>query len=146
MPSEPPAGNQPSGGLSARTVAVMELIADGHTYEQILRTYPDFTYHDIFAAAREVLDAGAGPTPYAARFQQIRYRYPRAYERWTDEEDARLRQLIKDGLTVARIATQLQRQRSAIRSRIVRLGLADLLSLKEKARLERTHNRDQRNA
>jgi hypothetical protein len=46
--------------------------------------------------------------------------YPRAYEKWTDEEDAKLEQLVRSGRPVNDVAAQLQRQPGAIRSRIAK--------------------------
>jgi hypothetical protein len=41
--------------LGSKSVAVLDLIARGHTYEQIPTLHPDLTYLDIFGAAREAL-------------------------------------------------------------------------------------------
>ena len=49
--------------------------------------------------------------------------HPRAYERWTPEEEADLRALHAAGRSVAEIAGELQRQPSAIRSRMGHLGI-----------------------
>ena len=112
--------------LSPKTVTVLEMIAQGHSYEQVLAAYPDMSYLDIFAAAKEVLQlAGQSGSDYAARLAQIRQAYPRAYEKWTDQEDAELTQLVRSGTSTKAIASQFKRQPSAIRSRIVKLGLDD---------------------
>jgi len=130
--------------LSAKTMAIMELIAEGYSYDQILRAYPDMTYQDIFAAAEEVLRVGQGATPPADRLAQVRQRHPRAYEKWTPDEEVRLRELLQAGHTVAQIAGTLGRQRGAIRSRIIRLGWVPMLSPKEQARLARIEERERR--
>jgi hypothetical protein len=54
--------------------------------------------------------------------------------------------MIRNGLTVAQIAGRLQRQRSAIRSRIIRLSLVNELSPKERNRLIRISKLDPTNA
>jgi hypothetical protein len=70
------------------------------------------------------------PTLYELRrrgyhlLDEIRGQYPRAYESWTAAEEEQLKQLIQAGMTPEYIAQTLQRQASAIRSRMVRLGLA----------------------
>lgn len=51
---------------------------------------------------------------------KVREKHPRAYERWSDEEDVRLRALYEEGRTVMEIAEILQRQPSAISSRLKR--------------------------
>jgi GcrA cell cycle regulator len=129
--------------LSPDTITVLEMIAAGSSYEQILAARPDWTYLDIFAAASEVLDAMAQrPSGPASKVADVRKTYPRAYEKWTEEDEQRLRELIDAGLTVAQMAHRLQRQRSAIRSRIVRLNLVGRLSSKEASELERISKLD----
>lgn len=118
--------------LSAKAVAVLEMIAAGRTYEQILAHYPDLTYRDIFDAAAEAL----GPTPRESAMHRAKARHARAYEPWSPEEEADLRRMLGEGQTVARIAGTLQRQRSAIRSRILRLDLMQLLTKGEQARFD----------
>jgi hypothetical protein len=133
--------------ISAKSIAVLEMIAAGSVYDQILAAYPDLTYLDIFRAAREALDAHAhkerSPTHQIA---EIRKSYPRAYEKWSEAEERDLHQFIRNGLTVAQIAGRLQRQRSAIRSRIIRLNLVGELSPKERNRLIRISKLDPVNA
>ena len=86
------------------------MIAAGNTYEQILAAYPDLTYLDIFSAAGEALEALSRPAVTSCyQVVEIRKTYPRAYEKWTDAEEQRLRKLIDSGLTVAQIAIRLQR-------------------------------------
>ncbi len=121
--------------LSAKTLAVMQLIAKGHSYEQIVSSHPDLTYRDIFDGAAEVVAASRETS--RDHMAQLKQRHRRAYEAWTDEEEEQLRRLIDDGHTIARIAGRLERNRGAIRSRIVRLGLVNRLEAKERDRLQR---------
>jgi DNA-binding NarL/FixJ family response regulator len=110
--------------LSTQSAAVLKLIAEGHSYEQILALQPDLTYRSIFDAAREALEVtGAMRSDYQERMSKIRRDHPRAYEPWTDEEDASLVRLAQAGRTVDEIATQLQRQPGAIRSRMQKKNL-----------------------
>ena len=131
--------------LSARSISVLEMIAAGSTYEQILAAYPDLTYLEIFRAAEESLGlalAESGARHPAYSVAEKRERYPRTYEKWTDAEDVELRQLIASGATVAQIAGRLPRNRGAIRSRIVKLNLVAELTPKEQERLGRIVARD----
>lgn len=59
------------------------------------------------------------------RLQEIRRQHPRAYEPWSKDEDARLSQLFGNGVGVRDIAQQLQRQPSAIQSRLRKNGLTE---------------------
>ncbi len=58
-----------------------------------------------------------------AHVEKIRETHPHAYERWSDEEDDQLKKHIAAGRTIDSIAQELQRQPSAIRSRITKLTL-----------------------
>ena len=53
----------------------------------------------------------------------VRIKYPSAYEKWSSEQDAILKEFFKKGLTVSEIAKNLQRKSGAIRARIRKLGL-----------------------
>lgn len=53
--------------------------------------------------------------------------HPRAYETWSDEEEARPAQLVRSGRSINHIAAQLQRQPSAIASRMEKLGIAEII-------------------
>ena len=55
------------------------------------------------------------------RLRKIKTEHPRAYERWTVEEETRLLKLRSDGLSVEAISEILQRQPGGIRSRLQRL-------------------------
>jgi len=110
-------------GLTKKSRVILEAIADGHTYEQILANFPAWTYQDIFQAAAEALDAlkaGVGKS-YDERMEEIRQAHPRAYEKWDAEEDVRLGQLFSSGTPVKEIARILQRQPGAIHSRLAKL-------------------------
>jgi hypothetical protein len=143
----------PHANLSARSLAVLEMISAGSSYEQILAAYPDFTYLDIFRAAEEALTmALAAPAPPAPPKWSLparpashnvvgkRERYPRAYESWSDVEDGELLTFLRAGATVAQIAGRLQRNRGAVRARIMKLNLAGELTPKERERLKRIFN------
>jgi hypothetical protein len=134
---------EPRPQLSAKAIAVLEMIAAGSSYEQILAAYPDLTYLDIFHAASEALDVMSPPRAIpSGPFADIRKTSPRAYEKWTANEERQLRGFIDSGLNVAQIANRLQRQRSAIRSRIARLDLVGRLSPREQAELHRISKLD----
>lgn len=132
----------PGLALSNKAVAVMEMIARGHSYDQIIATYPALTYRDIFDAAAEVLESAEDHSP--SQMEKTKRKHPRAYEKWTQDEEQQLRDLIAEGYTVARIAKRLQRNRGGIRARIVQLGLVEQLSSKEQERLNRIREREWR--
>lgn len=55
------------------------------------------------------------------RLTDIRHQYPKAYEKWTSEEDAQLIELFNAGKTTREIAEKLLRQPSAISSRLQKI-------------------------
>lgn len=113
--------------LSDDARTILKLIAEGHSYEQVLRFNDRFTYLDIFNAANEALklDESKG-LDYHRRLSELRKSHPRAYEKWTPEEDAQLAELFKSGTRTHLIADSLQRQKSAVRSRLQKLGLVEV--------------------
>jgi DNA-binding NarL/FixJ family response regulator len=110
--------------LSEKSRAILQAIAKGHTYEQILVQDLAWTYHDIFQAAAEALE-GQRTTDGGKSYdvEEIRHDHPRAYEKWSAEEDKQLSELFRSGKTVKEIAKALDRQEGAIRSRLVKLNL-----------------------
>lgn len=112
--------------LSETATIVLALIAEGHTYEQILALHPELTYKDVFAAAGEALQLAYEPqSSYQARMDEIKQKHPNAYEKWSEAEDVRLRDLHLQGMRTSEIAIELGRQPGAITSRLQKLGLAD---------------------
>ncbi len=55
--------------------------------------------------------------------KQIRESHPRAYEKWFPKEEQRLMGLFGSGLSVPEVASKLGRRPSAVRSRLLRLGI-----------------------
>lgn len=105
-------------------LSILDMIGRGHSYEQILQATPAISYLDIFAAARLAAKLIRGPqNEYAERLARIRRQYPRAYEKWSAEEDQALGRLVSEKHDRQEIAELLQRQASAIRSRMVKLGI-----------------------
>jgi hypothetical protein len=110
--------------LSDKSLAILEAIAKGHTYEQILVQELAWTYHDIFQAAAEAIEVSASGSPAKIySVEEIRHDHPKAYEKWDAAQDAQLRQLFHEGRTVADIAIAMKRQPGGIKSRLVKLDL-----------------------
>ena len=55
--------------------------------------------------------------------ERIRLKFPRAYEKWTDQEDAQLTSGHNRKLTIGQLADEHQRKKGAIRARLKKLGL-----------------------
>ncbi len=109
-------------GLSEKARRVLAGLADGHSVEQILAWDLTLRYGDVAEAAREALALAEGTPPKTV--EERRQGHARAYEPWTAEEEGRLREMVGVGQGIEEMAAALGRQPSAVRSRLVRLGLA----------------------
>ena len=125
--------------LSQKATEILERIAQGQDYGQILDAHPLFTSMDICSAAQEALNLSRRPRPPRPQKPD---RHTQAQERWTPEEEAQLRALVQSGESVARISGHLQRKRGAIRARILKLGLVDQLLPDERERFEKNIHSD----
>jgi hypothetical protein len=59
------------------------------------------------------------------RLEKMRQKYPNAYRPWSAEDDARLTEMFRADSTVSTLVKEFGRQRGAISSRLVRLGLVE---------------------
>ena len=144
--------NEPIRDTSLTPADILDLVADGLTYEQIVARHPKLSYKDIFEAAdqganlmraasevatpaeigkllREGRKLRAAEEPDGAKagqrrtLEEIRGEYPRAYESWSPEEDKKVAAAYQAGQKVEDIALAHGRQPGAIRSRLAKLGL-----------------------
>lgn len=109
--------------LSASAHSILTLLSHGRSTEAVLAERPDLAPADIAAAAAEALTALATHgepriETREERIQRLRLEHPRAYEPWTEEEDARLLFRFHEGLKVAELARAFGRQPNAIRARL----------------------------
>ena len=113
--------------LSKKSVAILKLISEGHSYSQIVDGQKEDTYPDVFKAAEEALELNESKSDYKSRIESIKNRYSMAYERWTKDEDVKLEELHRQGETIKKLVEIFQRQPSAIISRLEKLGYTDRL-------------------
>ena len=115
---------------------ILELISRGFSYGRILFTFKGLTYQDIFRTAKvtkefvEIHSTPKFPIPEKSlqenpSLEKIRQQYPRAYEKWVEEEDTYLKSKYSGGLNIQELAGILQRKPGAIRSRLLRFGLME---------------------
>ncbi|MEM9951375.1 MAG: hypothetical protein AAF846_07240 [Chloroflexota bacterium] len=82
--------------LSIKAKRILKLITTGHSYEQIISINPQYTYLDIFNAAKEAVELLTDEhemTPHEARLAKIKEKHPRAYESWEKDEEQKLIEL-----------------------------------------------------
>ena len=79
-------------------------------------------YVSFFKGIREVMRF-VGVNPRSIKFDEIRKNHPRAYKKWTVDEEKKLKELYNDGKNTKEISKYLERQPGAIRSRLQKLGL-----------------------
>ena len=65
----------------------------------------------------------AAKKPGAFTFDEIHVNYPKAYVKWSPEDDEKLKDLYQYGKTTEELAPIFQRKVGAIESRLVKLGL-----------------------
>lgn len=113
---------------SKKAATILKMAEEGCDYTQVVAADPIISRKDLFDAvmlAIRMKTDEALPGVYAQRLAAIRAEFPRAYEKWTFDEDCQLRSMHANGVPVDEIAEVLQRQVSAIRSRLVKLSDAD---------------------
>lgn len=117
---------------TANTIRFIRQFSSGFgDYTAERAAHPDETLDELLDAIKtrrhknEALEETKASTAisHQQRLNRIRRRYPRAYEKWTEEEDIQLRQQYHAGVGLSELATRLQRQPGAIESRLRKLGL-----------------------
>lgn len=83
-------------------------------------TFPDYLGGKSFADFDTTMQTSKTK---AYDVEEIREKHPKAYTKWTEDEDNLLRKEYLRGKTVEELASMLQRKPGAIRSRLIRLGL-----------------------
>jgi hypothetical protein len=113
--------------LSGRSQVILQCIADGYSYEKILSLHSEFTYKNIFDAAQEALDILKVNAQKNTddHIEKVRKQHPRAYEKWTEDEEALLIEMFENNVPFEDIASKLKRQTGAIRSRLRKLELIE---------------------
>ena len=120
---------------------VLKLMAEGYSYDQILKANLKLNMGDIMAAAdlaRQIVEALTDEHDEVeihhhisfvfskgkvVPLEKLREEFPRAYMEWSDLEDQALADMFHKGAKINDIAKRHQRQPGAIQKRLVRLGL-----------------------
>lgn len=107
----------------ARYLVISELQAAGSRYDRHRVMVFEENLQEFQIGLEKVM-AFLGVRQEARTYSvdEIRRRYPRAYEKWTTEEEEELRLKYLEGMRTSELADYLQRQPGAIRARLSRLG------------------------
>ena len=122
---------------------VLTMIAQGHSYKQVLENHPQLSLGDIMLSAKVAMDLigkvemvekelkveGAMKfTVKGGQFKsvdELKKDHPRAFEKWTEQEQQDVVRMFKAGDSIKTIAEKLQRSFGSIKARLVRLGLIE---------------------
>lgn len=107
--------------LSEQARNILQRIAEGYAFEQILN---DYSANHIQDAAREALEVDAATRPATLAPDKRVKTNIRTYEVWTEKEDSLLLERVENDVSLQDIATELERHPMTIRRRITQLGLA----------------------
>lgn len=123
-----------------RATQVLELLAAGHSPDQVCRHLPKVTLTDILGVlqlAHDILANHVTPddeitvtssivlramSGRVIDVSKVREAYPRAYEKWSPAEDTELVNLFKNRVPINDIAARLKRQPGAVTARLIKLG------------------------
>lgn len=106
--------------------AILYLLYEGRTFDEIFQLHPTLTVLDVSRAAGEGLRAleeerQARPETREERIARVRQRHPRAFVPWTEDEDARLTLRWQEGASIAELTRALERPRGAVTMRLEKL-------------------------
>ncbi|MDP3027524.1 MAG: ATP-dependent DNA helicase RecQ [Nanoarchaeota archaeon] len=118
--------------LNIRGVGQQKLKDFGDLFLEIIKNYmkekgTDISNNFIDHDREESEEGNNSETDYNQRLKKIKENYANAYELWKQEDDERLKILNSENKTISEIAQILMRQPSAIRSRLRKFGLTNLI-------------------
>jgi DNA-directed RNA polymerase specialized sigma24 family protein len=76
-----------------------------------------------FLAGLDEVVAFLGIKHKSYNVDEVRQQHPKAYEKWSSNEDEELRKKYNEGMGISELASFFQRQPGAIQSRLAKLGL-----------------------
>jgi len=109
--------------LTSKSAEILKLLAAGYSPDDIVLINPEIARGDISQAAEEALGLHTSAQVKDERAERIVRSYPRAFEKWTTEEEERAAQLFNSGKTMREIAADIQRQPNAVKIRLQKMGL-----------------------
>ncbi len=112
-------------GVRYLVISESRLLGEHYEHQRVMVLEENIpSFKEAMESTFEFLGLGVNKAQKQVRFEDIRKQFPRAYEKWTPEEDDKLRRLLEKGADVNALAEALQRQPGAVTSRLRKLGLA----------------------
>lgn len=111
------------GGVKYLVITESKKLNEGTRKRNRIMIFQDnmSAFNDGFIKALEFMFGKNELKTYSV--QEIRQKYPKAYEKWTEDEDTHLKDEYTQDKTVKELADIFQRKPNAIRSRLQKLGL-----------------------
>ncbi len=103
-------------------ITVKSLDADGEVDLRLTDSIPESEIKSLFEELAKIYSPTAVPSQPSS-ITQARQINPRAYEPWTDNDDALLRNLKAHGKSIEEMMSALGRNEGAIKSRLKKFGL-----------------------
>ena len=107
--------------------AILYLLYEGRTFDEIFQLHPNLTVLDVSRAAGDGLraleeEAKLRVETRAERIARVRTKHPRAFEPWTEAEDARLVTRWRSReVKLSELARAMERPSGAVRMRLEKL-------------------------
>jgi DNA-binding CsgD family transcriptional regulator len=108
--------------LSDKSTEIFRQLSSGLSEETILQTQPLIDRLDIVQAAREALILNQAVQVRDERSDKVMRQYPRAYDKWSPDEERRVAEMYNSGKTMREIAATVLRQPNAIKNRLEKMG------------------------
>ena len=99
-------------------------VSGGRRLDNVVAVVSAYDLVEVEVDALRVVNGTSKSPTKSYDLQAIRDKHPRAYDRWTAEEEEVLAQLWHAGVPTREIATRLGRQPGGIGARLARLGLS----------------------
>lgn len=107
-----------------RYLVISESIAEGATHEHHRVMIFEENIEAFMAGFDKTITfLGIAQKPEIHKIEKIRQQYPKAYVKWTSDDDEALKKKFDEGMSVSELSLHFQRKPSAIQSRLAKLGI-----------------------
>ena len=101
-----------------------KILGDNYSFEEIgITISKNIQIHEMEKETQMINDGNNAIKNKLYTLEDIRQKFPRAYKKWNDVDDEKLKTLFLSGQKVDQLAIYFQRKESAIEARLDKLGL-----------------------